>query len=163
MNDTVVISVGHGHRGDDGVGAACLRRLATLGADVARTHARPDAGDLARAMSGRKRAFLIDACRMGAAPGQIRTFDLRDPGLSARLRPRHGMELLEAVALLRALYGLPETCRLIVIEAATLGHGDRLSPPVEAAVRKVADALKRMSHGQSDTLMDEIAMGSSFD
>jgi hydrogenase maturation protease len=114
-------------------------------------------------MSGHRRAFLIDAGRFGGAPGQIRTFDLRDPGLTERLKPRHGMGLLEAVALLRALHGLPEICRLIVVEAATLGHGDRLSPPVDAAVRKVADALMRACRNEPDALVDEIATGLPFE
>jgi hydrogenase maturation protease len=163
MTDTVVIAVGHGLRGDDGAGAACLRQLAALGADVARAHARPDPGDLARAMSGRRRAFLIDAGRFGGAPGQIRTFDLRDPNLTERLKTGDGTGLLAALALLKALYGLPEICRLIVIEAATVSHDDRLSPPVEAAVRKVAEALMRVCRGEADTLSDEIATGPSFE
>ncbi|MFW5641569.1 MAG: hydrogenase maturation protease [Roseicyclus sp.] len=163
MTDTVVIAVGHGHRGDDGVGAACLRNLAARRVDAALVHARADPGDLARGMLGRRRAFVIDAARLGGTPGQIRTFDLRDPTLAERMRPRQGMGLLEAVALVRGLHGLPEICQLIVVESPTLGYGERLSPPVAAAVRRVTEGVTRACQHASDRLDEAFVSGPPFD
>jgi hydrogenase maturation protease len=143
MHDAVVIAVGRRDRGDDGAGPALLDRLAELGAMADLLHLRPDPGDLHSALAGRRVAILVDACRSGERPGSLRDYDLTMASPPAARRASHGMPLLDAVDLVRGLYGLPPTCRLLAVEAAGFDHGSGLSPDVADAVDTLAERVIR--------------------
>jgi hydrogenase maturation protease len=147
MRDAVVVGIGREERGDDGIGPRVLDRLFGMDADAELLRLRPDPGDLRQAFRGRRAAILVDACRSGAAPGTVLEFDLRERSPRAGKRAQHGMALLDAVDLVRQLYGLPPECRLFAVEAAGLGHGEDLSPAVKGSLdRLAARILRRLEH-----------------
>jgi hydrogenase maturation protease len=143
MREAVVVGIGREERGDDGIGPRLIDRLSDIGAPADLMRLRPDPGDLRRAFSGRRVALLIDACRSGAAPGTVLEFDLHEASPETSRRAQHGMALIDAVDLVRQLYGLPPECRLFAVEAAGLGHGEALSPAVAKALDPLAKTILR--------------------
>lgn len=132
----LVIGLGNPERGDDGVGrrvAQGLRDLVGDGADI--VEARGEASEIAMLLEGRDTAFLVDACVSGAPAGTIRRLDMAcdPPPRAASALSSHGLGLAEAIALARALGGLPPLCVIYAIECGTFAPGAPLSPGVAAA------------------------------
>ncbi len=137
---TVVIGLGNPCRGDDAAGAHCVELLrGRVPSQVELLRCREPAAllePLARAHS----AYLIDACRSGAAPGTVQRFDVCAhslPALPGALST-HGLELPEALELARVLGALPMHCVLYAIEGQSYTAGAPLSAPVRRAVAAVA-------------------------
>jgi hydrogenase maturation protease len=152
----VVIGVGNPDRGDDAAGLAVARQLRDgvfgvpgLKPEIA-SAIRPrivehggDATTLIPQMDGADRAFLIDACVSGAAPGTVRRLEVSSAAMPAFASgvSTHGFSLAAAVELARALGVLPQPCVVYAIEGASFEVGAPLSPAVAAAVARVARQL----------------------
>ncbi len=145
---TLVVGCGSLLRGDDAVGPVLVRHLAALGTPPGVRLA--DGGtagmDVAFAMRGQDRVVIVDACTgSGHPPGTL----FRVPGeqLDALPPPQgtnlHAFRWDAAIAFARWLLKDDYPAEVVVwlVEAASLGHGDPLSPVVEATMRDLAERL----------------------
>jgi hydrogenase maturation protease len=142
----VVIGVGNEFRRDDGAGPAVVARLRGLtppGVRVMVTDGEP--ARLVEAWTGAALAVVVDAVRADPPrPGRVHRFvldRLRPVDPMSRAASSHGLGLDDAVALAVALDRMPGRLIVHAIEAADLGQGPGLTPPVAAAVAAVADAV----------------------
>lgn len=148
--DLVVIGVGNVLRGDDAAGVHVvegLRRAGGRDASVvpAGTHL-VDGGtlglDLLRTIRDARGLVLVDAARLGGAPGTV-TILRGDAILDAvGARPdAAGGAVGELVATARALGWLPGDVALVAVEAGATEAGLALSDEVAAAVGPAMDAV----------------------
>ena len=144
-----VIAVGNAFYGDDGVGAVVLERLAeALRGDDAPDCELVDLGTDALALlehlePGRAH-IVVDAARMGLAPGAVAAFApdevqarILGDGLSL-----HGLGLAEAFGLATRLGKMPAEVLVIGVEPAQVTVGSGLSDAVAAAVPRVIDIIQ---------------------
>ncbi len=140
----VVIGVGNPYRHDDGVGPAVVNRLAQGGAYGARLAvSEGEATELIELWDGARLAIVVDAVRAEPAhPGRVHRLVVPRPGGELlRAASSHGMDLGHAVELARVLRRLPQRLVLFAVEAADTGYGLELSPPVAAAVDRLAGEI----------------------
>ena len=139
----VVIGVGNEFRRDDGAGPAVVARLRGLtppGARLVVTDGEP--ARLVEAWTGAALAVVVDAVRADPPqPGRVHRLVLDRPRPTSQAASSHGLGLDDAVALAVALDRMPGRLIVHAIEAADLGQGPGLTPPVAAAVAAVADAV----------------------
>jgi hydrogenase maturation protease len=86
---------------------------------------------------------LVDACRGAGPPGSVHVFPADEVDRVATLRhaSSHSLGVAAAIGLARALGTLPAGLVVHAVEARDTAEGDRLSPEVEDAVRRLADRL----------------------
>ena len=146
---SLVVGIGNTSRGDDGIGPLVAERVAGLrlpDVDVV-VHDEPLA--LLEHLAGHDDVVVVDAARSGggADPGTVHvvrvgSVPLRGNGAALG---SHGLGVVEAVELARALGRLPRRLTLVGVEAMDLDLGAALSPPVRGrlddAVRAVVAAL----------------------
>jgi hydrogenase maturation protease len=142
----VVIGVGNEFRRDDGAGPAVVARLrgqVPPGVRLMVTDGEP--AGLVEAWTGAAVAIVVDAVRAEPPhPGRVHRLVLDRPrpadpmGWSAS---SHGLGLDDAVGLAMALDRMPGRLIVHAIEAADLGQGPGLTPPVAAAVPVIAAAV----------------------
>jgi len=140
-----VVGIGNPWRGDDGAGLAVARRLrGTLPPEVDVLEREGEPTGLVDAWEGAAAVWLVDAVVSGAAAGTVHRLDASAHELPAELvsASTHHLGVAEAVELARALGRLPPRVVFYGIEAATVDAGDELSPDVQAAVKRVASALR---------------------
>jgi hydrogenase maturation protease len=145
----LVIGVGNPLARDEGLGPRAIERLekevlpegtGCLDAGTDLLGALPD-------LAAASRVILIDAVRTGAPPGSIHRWTLEElearaaeaetPALSA-----HDATLLQAVALARATgKRIPPTV-VLGVEVGEVALGEGLTPPVEAALDPLVDAVR---------------------
>ena len=146
----IALCIGNPQRGDDGAGRAVAQALrASLdGVDIIEEEG--EATSVLARLEGADAAFIVDACVSGAAPGEIRRFDVSAGPLplTAFGASTHGFGLSEALELARALGALPPGCVVYAIEGENFTFGAALSPNVAAAVEIVADRLRADILGQ---------------
>lgn len=147
---TLVLGLGNPLLSDDGIGIAVARALRPLlagRADVAVEEEYHGGLRLMERMVGFERALLIDAIQTGAPPGTLHRLT---PGAlpTQHSASPHDVNLPTALALGRqAGAALPADDQVLVlgIEAAiVLDFGERLSPPLEQAVPRAAQAALEM-------------------
>ena len=151
----VVIGVGNPMRGDDGLGPAVVEALATE-AKATDLLAGPtgavefvtvggETTELLDAWSDRRLALVVDAVRSGATAGTVHRLDADGPGLGPTWSAGvsgHGVGLVEAIGLARALDRLPERLVLLGVEVANTGFGSQLSPVVQAAMPELLARIR---------------------
>lgn len=137
---TLVIGCGNLLRGDDAVGPVLVRRLLDVGLPPGVEVA--DGGtsgmDVAFRMRGRRKVVLVDAASTGSEPGTI----YRLAGTDVEHLPAletlnlHSFRWDHALAFGRWLLkdDYPDEVVVYLVEAASFGLGDPLSPVVEAAM-----------------------------
>jgi hydrogenase maturation protease len=153
----LVIGLGSPDRGDDTVGAAVARVVASRhpGLEVLEHE---DPLGLLDLWTGHDPVVLVDAVRSGAAPGTVHWIETGSGGPPVSRRrwafgghgSTHAIGLAEMVELARALGRLPERMLVVGVEAAGFEHGASLSPEVVAAVPRAADLV-----GEALLLADE--------
>jgi hydrogenase maturation protease len=145
----VVIGVGSEYRRDDGVGPAVIAALRSVGVPdgVELTVSDGEPTRLLEAWTGAELVVIVDAVR-GASPtpGRLHRTELgapaTEPGTAGRtVASSHGLGVLDAVALARALGRAPSRVVVHTVEAGDLGFGPGLSPAVENAVPVVLRAV----------------------
>jgi hydrogenase maturation protease len=152
VSRALVIGIGNVDRGDDGVGRAVARWLrGKVADDVRLVEHDGEATSLLAQLEGAACAYLIDACRSGAAAGTVARFDVNAAALPRDTfgMSTHGLGLADAVELARALGQLPARCIVYAIEGDAFAPGAALTPAVSAAIaeagRRVADELRDQS------------------
>ena len=100
--------------------------------------------DVAFAMRGAQRVIVVDASRIGVDPGTVHKVpgseltDLRPPDGNLH-RFRWDQALGFAQWLLKDEY--PDEVTVYLVEGESFGAGEPLTPTVEAAVQRLADAI----------------------
>jgi hydrogenase maturation protease len=142
--NAVVIGIGNEFRRDDGAGPAVLARLhgrVPAGVELLVSDGEP--AGLIEAWAGAPLAVIVDAVRAEpAVPGRLHRLVLHQAG-AAEVRPvsSHGLGLDSAIGLAQVLDRMPGTLIVHAVEAADLGQGPGLTPPVAAVVDTLADAV----------------------
>jgi hydrogenase maturation protease len=141
-----IIAVGNAFFGDDGVGAAVLdaaRRDSRLaGAEL--IDIGTDALALLDHLEPGERHVIVDAARMGLAPGEVASFR---PG-EARLRIErdnlslHGFGLPEAFTMAQLIGCMPDDVLIVGVEPERVAIDRGLSAAVAAAVPRVVSILQ---------------------
>jgi hydrogenase maturation protease len=140
----LLIGVGNRERGDDAAGLEVARRVRERGGSGAIVLEREGrASDLMEAWLGAQDVVLVDAAS-GEAPGSVRRFEAHRERLPAAVlrASTHSWGVAEAVEMARTLGQLPPRLIVYAIFGAAFELGRRrLSPEVEAAVARVAEAV----------------------
>jgi hydrogenase maturation protease len=152
---TLVLALGNPLRGDDGVGAAVLERLAdaSLPEDTVLLEGGTPGLETVLLLQGYQRVLIIDAAEMGRDAGDWQRFRPDQVRLQARdlyLRGTlHYAGLAEALNLADALNLLPPTIEIFGIQPQEIGWEAGLSEAVRAAVPVVCEAvLERLTYGE---------------
>jgi hydrogenase maturation protease len=141
-----VIGVGNAYRADDAAGLAVARALhGTLPDRVDVLEREGEPTSLMDAWESGDSVWLVDAVSSGAVPGTIHRVDAGVKPLPAGFArsSTHHFGLPEAIELARALDRLPERLVVYGIEGASFDTGEALSPEVEEAVDRVAEAIRK--------------------
>ena len=141
MTPLLVIGLGSDLRGDDAAGLLAARLLAERRLPGVRVEeSAGDAVALAWILARHARAVVIDAVATGGPAGGV--LELLPGDLSARGGPSsHGLGVVEALALARALGGTPDV-RVIGIGGRRFEAGAAPSPEVVAAAALIARRLE---------------------
>lgn len=145
--DTLVVGCGNLMRGDDGVGPTVVRLLAERDLpDGVRLLDVGTAGmDVAFAMRGVHRVFLIDAASTGATPGTVHRVPAEElVGLAPPAGDVHHLRWDEALGFARWLLAddHPDEVTVYLVEGAGFELGAPLSAAVEAAAERVAGIIE---------------------
>ena len=133
MTGLVVIGIGNSFRRDDGVGPAVSAELIARGLDGVRVitcAAEPAA--LLDAWDGAAVAVLVDAV-VGDEPGRVRRCSMDDLADAVPVSS-HDLSVRQAYDLSRVLGRAPQSVVVVTVDAADTGHGQGLSPAVQAAL-----------------------------
>jgi hydrogenase maturation protease len=144
VNDIRIIGVGNALRGDDGVGSAVVRRLASrLPESVTLFEHGGDGMALLEIWRGAAWVMLVDAAQSGAPAGAIRRFEVAEQELPRGYfhASTHELGVAEAVELARSLRRLPQRLIVYAIEGADFAVGAGLSPAVADAVGPVVERI----------------------
>ncbi len=146
--DIVVLGIGNTLLSDEGVG---VRLAAALAAEGLPAGVRVvDGGTIGLALAPvveRAGALLVlDAARMGAAPGSLRLVEGGefDAFLGSRPATPHDIGLADLVRALALAGTLPARRALLAVEPALLSLGEALSPPVAAALPAALAAVREL-------------------
>jgi hydrogenase maturation protease len=147
-----VIACGNANRRDDGAGPEVMRALRAgalghKGPDVRLLDAGTDGMAVMFAARGCRSLIVVDACRSGSEPGAV--FEVPGEELLQRYEPSlnlHDFRWDHALHAGRSIYGadFPEDVVVMLIEAADVGFGLELSPPVAGAAAKVAARIEEL-------------------
>jgi hydrogenase maturation protease len=139
-----LIGIGNRLRCDDAAGLLVAERLrAELPEiDVLTLDGEPSA--LLDAWESADKVIVVDAVSSGGRPGTIHRVDASERDLPRDLFPAstHALGLAEAVGLARALGRMPGSLVVYGIEGGSFETGESLSPPVQAAVERVAELVR---------------------
>jgi len=147
----VIAAVGSEFRRDDAAGAVVLDRLAgrVAGAEMLGAFASPL--QLLGTWDGADLAIVVDAVAMDGAPGGVRVMELDmtsppescDP--TATTPGSHGLGVIDAVRIARALGTAPVRVTLVGIAGEDFGHGAGLTPSVRRGVARAADLVVELA------------------
>jgi hydrogenase maturation protease len=135
-----VIGVGNPHRADDAVGLAAARRVRETGPGHVRiVEWEDDPMALLEQWEEDDRVIVVDAASSGVEAGTIHRFDAVAAPLPARhfAISSHGLGLIGAIELARALGRLPRTLVVYAIEGSDFSAGQGMSPAVEGALGRL--------------------------
>lgn len=147
----LVAGIGNPDRGDDGVGAAVVERMAgRLPAEVGLLARRGDMLALLDDCAGFDALVCVDASAPAGMPGRIRRIDAAVEALprDVSCASSHALGLAEAIALARTLGIAPPNIIVYAIEGASFDDGAALSAPVadavDAAVGRIVTEVERL-------------------
>ncbi|ARE38823.1 Hydrogenase maturation protease [Rhodovulum sp. P5] len=145
---TLVLGVGNSLLSDDGVGLHVLDavRARDLPPDILLC----DGGTIGLALLGEVAAaaalIAVDACNMGAAPGELRVFEgvAMDAMLRGTKRSAHEVALADLLDAARLTGALPAHRALVAIQPVSTEWGLEPTPEVAAAVPLAVDAVMHL-------------------
>jgi hydrogenase nickel insertion protein HypA len=151
-----VVGLGQRAAADDGVGLAVIDALRARGVpDGVELHACAEASALVELLRTRAPVVLVDAVVGAGAPGEVVALDPdRIDGRGPTPLSTHGVGVVEALAIARALYPAEVSPRVSVVGVAIEPPGrysPELSPAVARAVpRAAARALSLLAGGEGE-------------
>jgi hydrogenase maturation protease len=137
MHSYAIVGLGTLDRGDDAVGLVVAERLAEEGLRVVRVDAPLDLLDV---FDGHDTVLVVDATQSGAVPGTVTVS--RGSRFVHAAGSTHGLGLIEAVELARALDRLPARLLVVGIEIGDTTAGAPLSAPVAAALDEAVERVR---------------------
>lgn len=140
-----VIGVGNLLMGDEGVGVRVVEYLVERGMLPEGVEA-VDGGTgglkLIPYLEGVDRVVVVDAFKGNGRPGSIYRFDIEEiPSRTLQKLSLHEVDLREVFSLFTLMKGRRPAGRIVGIEPGMIAHGMGLTPEVEAAIPKAADAV----------------------
>lgn len=154
---TLVLGLGNKLWGDDGLGIEAAQMLMEMNLPsgvCVEVAGEPGYALAAWLECDPQRLILIDAARMGLAPGSWRRFGAEEVELIARgqVVSLHQASLAGGLAVAEALGVLPEEVCFYAVEPASLEAGEELSPAVKAALPDVIESiyLEIYNHGEKN-------------
>ena len=145
MKSIRIIGLGNVLRGDDAAGILVARHLRGLRQKGIETVEIESGGpELLEYIEGADLAILIDAVQSGSKAGTIHFLDVTEGPIGLIVVPHstHGINILETLELGRVLQRFPKRVLLYGIEAGCVEIGERLSPQVNKAVKRVATRIR---------------------
>ncbi len=146
--NTVIIGLGNLYMRDEGIGVRVADALASR-ADLPGHVDVLDLGSgglsVLHAISGRRRAVLVDCAFMDEAPGTWRRFspaDVRNRKLSMRYSLHEG-DVMQTLELARQLGECPEEVRIIGIQPESIEPGEDLTAALQ---NRFEDYLQAVLH-----------------
>jgi hydrogenase maturation protease len=139
-----IIGLGNPDRGDDAVGILVVRALGgRVPPEVALVVGHGDPLSILEQWEKFDAVILVDAVCSGSPPGTVQVFDGRrlPPTVRNGLVSTHGLSVRDVISLGEALGTLPETVRVVGIEAAGFEPGTPPAPEVQRAVAEAVDAV----------------------
>ena len=149
MSTTLILGIGNTLLSDEGVGIHVIDHLRAThpsSPDITLL----DGGTLSFTLAGpiaeHDNLIVIDAARLDATPGTLRTFvgEAMDRYLGGNRRSVHEVGLGDLLDIARLSGTYPEQRALIGIQPGSLDWGEQLTPPVTAAVDAAAEAVLRL-------------------
>lgn len=146
---TLILGLGNVLLTDEALGAAVLQALAPL-AQADPDMLLMDGGTLSFTLAGpigeAAQLVVVDAARMGQAPGTVRVLegDAMDAQLSRHANNVHEVSLADLFDIARLTDSLPARRALVGVEPAVVDWGRELSPPVAAAVPEAVAAIEAL-------------------
>lgn len=143
--DTVVIGLGNIVLSDDGLGVHAVRRLRerhAVGEDVEVIEGGTAGLLLLPYLADARRAILVDAIDVGAAPGTVTRLDGEDwmSAFSIRMTP-HEVALEDLLGAAQLTGTWPEALVLLGAQPGSIAFGTEPTPPVAAAIDPLVDAI----------------------
>jgi hydrogenase maturation protease len=140
----LVAGLGNGHRGDDAIGLAVARRVATLVPPDVEVLEIDDPSDLLDLWAHHDPVVVVDAMRSHARIGTVVAFDpvavpLPSPGWAAG--GTHALGLAAVIELGRALGRLPEHLVVVGVEVADTQPSTSMSSHVATEVGSATEAV----------------------
>ncbi|MEM0440617.1 MAG: hydrogenase maturation protease [Candidatus Caldarchaeum sp.] len=139
-----VVCIGNRLRGDDAAGryvADLLRKNG--GIDVVEASSPLEILDVIT--SDTSHLIVVDAVENRGNPGKIHRLEIEDLiSKNISYSSTHLLSLPESIKLLTALGEFGGKITLFGVEGADFGYGEKLSPKVEEACRKIANMIKIM-------------------
>lgn len=148
MKKTAVIGIGNTLMSDDGAGVRVLEHLDDLPDHVSIVELAAGGMILLHHLEDYDRVIIADAVDFGGEPGEIRVFSpdevrtIKTVGYSL-----HDLDILKVLELAAKLGMLPESVRIAAIQPASLEMKEGLTPPVEAALPKLARKISEQVTG----------------
>lgn len=167
--ELAVVGVGNRIMGDDGLGPEVIDRLekrsAGSKADVRLINAGTTGFIALEAMSGARRAIVLDAIQNGEAPGTIQEYRCVDGAFETEIpeMTMHDVSFTEAMIAGREAYDLPDEIRILGVEPANLSIGIELSETVEQAATELVDMLTKTISDMTGSDREPDASGTKGD
>ncbi len=139
---TLIVGMGNAMRGDDGIGPAICEALNrfSLTADILDVGTVPENYIEPIVAKNPQALIILDAIKFNGHPGDIRLFDVEDLNNIAIsthvISPRMYLDLINK--------RMDVTIHIIGIEPSNTAFAASITPPVEKAVRQIAETLKRI-------------------
>jgi len=141
----VVAGIGSEFRRDDGAGPAVARRVASSARGTGDVGPVGEPLDLLGRWDDADLAIVIDTVRSGAPAGAVTVIEIGEDGTPPEGgRPStstHGIGLVGALRIARAIGDAPSRVVIVAIEGSEFGPGVGLTPAVEAAVDEATERV----------------------
>jgi hydrogenase maturation protease len=135
-----IIACGNLQRNDDAAAIIVAQRLRSLGIEV--TIVCGEALSLIESWSGEDEIIVVDTIVSGSSPGTVRIWDSAQAvPLGVSPASTHGLGLLEAVELARAVGRLPKRLQIFGIEGDDFGFGTKISTELLPAIEDVVELI----------------------
>lgn len=142
---TLILGIGNPLQGDDGAGIRAVELLAerNLPANIRVEEAGMPGWGLPAWLEGWSSVIIVDAIKMGQAPGTWRCFSPEEVRLITEdnLLSLHQTDLTNGLALAQALDILPDSLVFYGIEPGSTDYGMDLSPAVNHNLPELVDKI----------------------
>jgi hydrogenase maturation protease len=135
--EILILGIGNILMSDDGIGVRVVERLREipLPESVELVDGGTSGADLVDILADRKKAIIVDAVDVGAAPGTILRFDgdtwSEKGGQTLSL---HEVGLSQTLSMVRILNAAPRELVIFGVQIRTLDHSLEMSKPVSEAI-----------------------------